>query len=229
MIDKRIVETIGFDADDTLWENNNFYIEVSEKFYEIMRRYCSDAEIRAAFVAREEDNIAELGYGAKAVILSMIETAIRLYPSIESRVIEEIIEAGRVLFRVPTIMLPNVCETIEALQKKYRVIIITKGEVSEQSRKFDNSPLPHDIPYFILGDKSPESYRRLLKRENIPCESFLMVGNSPRSDVLAPVEIGAQACYIPYHTTWAHEDMPIPEHERIATLSDIGDLRHILL
>ena len=126
-------------------------------------------------------------------------------------------------------MLPNVCETIEALQKKYRVIIITKGEVSEQSRKFDNSPLPHDIPYFILGDKSPESYRRLLKRENIPCESFLMVGNSPRSDVLAPVEIGAQACYIPYHTTWAHEDMPIPEHERIATLSDIGDLRLILL
>ena len=53
MIDKRIVETIGFDADDTLWESNNFYIDVSEKFYEIMRRYCSDAEIRAAFVARE--------------------------------------------------------------------------------------------------------------------------------------------------------------------------------
>ena len=76
MIDKRIVETIGVDADDTLWESNNFYIDVSEKFYEIMRRYCSDAEIRAAFVAREEDNIAELGYGAKAVILSMIETAI---------------------------------------------------------------------------------------------------------------------------------------------------------
>ena len=59
MIDKRIVETIGFDADDTLWESNNFYIDVSEKFYEIMRRYCSDAEIRAVFVARGEDNIAE--------------------------------------------------------------------------------------------------------------------------------------------------------------------------
>jgi putative hydrolase of the HAD superfamily len=33
-----------------------------------------------------------------------------------------------------------------------------------------------------------------------------MVGNSLRSDILPLVELGANAIYVPYESTWAHEN-----------------------
>ena len=32
-----------------------------------------------------------------------------------------------------------------------------------------------------------------------------MVGNSPKSDILPVLEIGAHAFHVPFHTTWVHE------------------------
>lgn len=229
MIDKNKIRTIGFDADDTLWHNNNCYIETAERFYAIMRPHCSEPALREAFARRESFNLEELGYGAKSVIISMAETALRLCPSLPARVVSEIIENGRALLRAPTDMIVHAAETLEKLSRRYRVVIITKGEINEQQRKFDNSPIDRRTPYYILQDKTPETYKRLAERENIDIESFMMVGNSPRSDVLAPAQIGAYACYIPYCSTWAHEDAAIPNHERIIQIGDIAELQDILL
>ncbi len=229
MTDITKIRTIGFDADDTLWHNNNCYIETTERYYAIMRRYCSEPALREAFASREVFNLEELGYGAKALIISMAETALQLCPSLPPRVISEIIENGRELLRVPTVMIPRAAETLQKLSRRYRIVIITKGEINEQQRKFDNSPIDRRTPYYILQDKTPDAYKRLLERENIEIESFMMVGNSPRSDVLAPAQIGAYACYIPYCSTWAHEDAAIPPHDRIIQIGDIAELQDILL
>lgn len=222
------IHTIAFDADDTLWCNENFYLEATERFYAIVRRYCDETLIAEAFAQREARNMDELGYGAKAMTISMVETALSLCPDIPHDALHAIIEAGRALLRIPTVMLPNVVETLTALQSRFQILILTKGETKEQQRKFDNSPLPKNIPYIILPDKCAETYRRIFDRFAMDPSKFLMVGNSPRSDILPPLQLGAYACYIPYHTTWAHEDLPLPEHPRLIRLSNISELNSIL-
>ena len=48
---------------------------------------------------------------------------------------------------------------------------------------------------------------RLIDFLNIEPSEFLMIGNSLKSDVLPLLEVGANAIHIPYHTTWAHEEV----------------------
>jgi putative hydrolase of the HAD superfamily len=48
-----------------------------------------------------------------------------------------------------------------------------------------------------------------------------MVGNSLRSDILPVVGLGGRAVYIPYHLTWAHEQVSQPGVEGYVTLENV--------
>ena len=63
-----------------------------------------------------------------------------------------------------------------------------------------------------------------LPRRGIDARSFLMVGNSLRSDVLPVIALGGQAVYIPAEVTWAHEavDAPGPEAGGYHQLAHMG-------
>ena len=60
----------------------------------------------------------------------------------------------------------------------------------------------------ILSEKNAEAYRSVLRRRQIKPEEFIMVGNSPRSDIAPVVAIGARGVHIPYPLTWHHEHVP---------------------
>jgi len=217
------IQCIGFDADDTLWENGFFYGKAVTDFLDLFDQ--PEVEpIEAEFVKIEEKNMETLGYGAKAMTISMIETAIAIDPHISHQALLHIIDIGKSLFEVPIKMFPGALETIEKLKTKYRVIIITKGELNEQQRKFDLSPLDKSLDYFILDTKTKESYERLLKHENIDISKFMMVGNSPKSDVLPILELGGWAAYVPNGETWTLEHAILPDHKRLLELDNIQDL-----
>lgn len=226
-ISMKRIQCIGFDADDTLWQNECFYLDAERAFKELLENYASIEEISRLFFETETKNMDCLGYGAKAMTLSMIETAIAICPHIEPAKIQKIVNIGKRLLEVPTIMLPGVMETLEAL-KDYRIVIITKGELNEQQRKFENSPIDKSIPYIVLSDKKPQTYAKLMAREGIDPATFLMIGNSPRSDVLPPLELGAWAAHVPFQTTWAHEDVALPEHDKLLKLQDIREILNYL-
>ena len=71
-----IIKVIGFDADDTLWVNEPFYRETEARFCDILSRYMPPAEINARWFRVEVDNLNLYGYGSKAFVLSLIETAV---------------------------------------------------------------------------------------------------------------------------------------------------------
>lgn len=222
------IQCIGFDADDTLWQNECFYLDAERAFRDILvEEGIPENDIARLFFEIETKNMDCLGYGAKAMTLSMIETAVALCPKIQADKIQKIVEIGKTLLQIPTLMLPGAVKTLEAL-KKYRLVIITKGELNEQQRKFLNSPLDPAIPYFVLSDKKTSTYKRLLERESIdPC-TFLMIGNSPKSDILPPLELGAWAAHIPFHTTWAHENADLPDHPKLIRLTEIYEITRYL-
>ena len=69
------ISSIGFDADDTLWESEVFFSQVEKKFTQLIKSYGVEAEIGKELYETEKRNLSKLGYGVKSFTLSMIESA----------------------------------------------------------------------------------------------------------------------------------------------------------
>jgi putative hydrolase of the HAD superfamily len=208
-----MVDLIAFDADDTLWHNEILYARTQERFAELLAPYHVDGRAGEELFATEMRNIPQYGYGIKGFALSMIETAIRLTGGqITGGEIQKLIHLAREMMEAPVQLLDGVAEVLATLATKQRLMLITKGDLFDQERKLARSGL---APYFahveIVSQKTSDVYRALLARRGIAPQRFLMVGNSLRSDILPVVEIGGHAVHIPYHVTWAHEAVELPE------------------
>src|SRR5438445_7483680 len=106
------IRAIAFDADDTLWDNEAYFRETENKFYALLEDYLPQHTVARELLTTEVANIALYGYGIKAFMLSMIETAIRITDgTIRVKVIDEVIGYGKELLQKPVTLLPGVEET----------------------------------------------------------------------------------------------------------------------
>ena len=224
------IKYIGFDADDTLWDNEPFYRALEHLFNEILLSKMSPEESSAELYKTEIANLSLFGYGAKAYTLSIIETALRLTDNrISGADIDKILQAGKQLTDSPLVLLDNVEEVLKALTPKYKLILATKGDLLDQERKLKKSRLEKYFHHIeVMSDKQIPDYEKLLKHLDIQAKEFLMIGNSVRSDIFPVLELGGYAIHIPYHTTWAHEkmdnaDLPSERYMEIETLLKIPD------
>ena len=201
------LKVIAFDADDTLFINETYFLETEEKFCDLMKGYLSHKELSQELFKIEIANLKIYGYGVKAYILSMIEAAMKISNNtIPIDVIEKIIEFGKELLDKPIVLLEGVEETLKALYGKYKLIVATKGDLLDQRRKLHDSGLGHYFHHIeVMSDKQEKDYSDLIKRLEIKPEEFLMIGNSLKSDVLPVLAIGGYAVHIQFHTTWEHE------------------------
>ncbi|MCF3651059.1 HAD family hydrolase [Synoicihabitans lomoniglobus] len=228
-----MIKTIGFDADDTLWHNETLFVATHEKLCELLGRYHDRVQVDDALNATERRNLARYGYGIKSFTLSAIETAIDLSGGQASATeIREIISLAHDMLDHPVEILDGVPETVAqiAASQRFNLIVITKGDLRDQSRKFSLSQLdPHFTDLEVVTEKDPATYERLLRRHGIARDEFLMVGNSIKSDILPVLDIGAHAAHVPYPHTWvldrADRD---PEGERFHALDAITDLPALL-
>ncbi len=201
------IKVIAFDADDTLWVNENYYREAEQEFIKLLSKYETENKLDQELFKTEMKNLSLYGYGIKSFILSMVESAIELSNyKISTKVIKQILDIGKNMLQKPIELLDDVEETLKTLNPKYKLILATKGDLLDQERKLEKSGL---MKYFhhieILSDKKTDNYNKLLSHLDIKNSEFLMVGNSLKSDVLPLIKIGAEAIHVPYHTTWAHE------------------------
>lgn len=202
-----MIKTIAFDADDTLWHTERIFISIKEKYAQLLAEYHDYDYIERHLDAMETKNIQHFGYGVKGFTLSMIETACELT---EGRVtgdkIKQIIDFAREMLAAPIDVLEGVRETIEALSKNYRLMVITKGDLLDQETKLARSGLGDYFDAFeIVPRKDAKIYKYVMRRHSIAPEEFLMVGNSLKSDILPVLETGARAVFVPYETEWFHE------------------------
>lgn len=209
-----MIDAIAFDADDTLWRNEDLYRQTEAEFHRLLERYHEPAWIDERLYEAEMRNLPHYGYGIKAFILSMVETAIELTEGrISAAEIQQVVELGRAMLTAPITLLDGVAETVEELARDHELMIITKGDLVEQESKVERSGLRgHFGRVEIVSRKDASTYKRIAARHGVPPERFLMVGNSLRSDVLPVLAIGGRAVHIPYWTTWRHE--AVEEHER---------------
>ena len=216
---------IAFDADDTLWKNEELYLNTQKKFAQLLEINLATEEIDQALLETEIRNVPTYGYGVKSFALSMVETAIELTGGqVSAATISKILVEIKAMLTAEVELYPHVETVIRSLAQDYPLAIITKGDLLHQQSKVDRSGLTPYIDHVeIVSEKTPESYRQFLDIINIEPQQFVMVGNSLRSDVLPVVVIGGVGIYIPSSFTWAHEQ-PDPQQ---AAHSDYHQLDHI--
>ena len=221
------IKVIAFDADDTLWVNEPYFRQTEEQFCSLLSSYASQHELERELLKIEIDNLALYGYGIKGFILSMIEAAMKITQNTLSiEVVVYIIELGKQMLNQPIELLEGVEEVLETLKGKYRLVVATKGDLLDQERKLRKSGLS---PYFhhieIMSEKDDANYLKLIKHLDIQPEELLMVGNSLKSDIMPVLNIGGHAVHVPYHITWAHEQIEGSiDNERFKIAVSIKDI-----
>ena len=235
-----------FDADDTLWENNIYFLRAIEEFARLLAPFAPDSrEIHRVLSQVEREHIPQRGYGSRNFIDSLHETFRRFYAGPHPdpdpcplrigagedgrayfRAIEQI---GERLLQHPIELLPGVASTLEQLRPHHRLLLFTKGDREEQCGKLDRSGLR---PFFeqveVVEEKNAAAYEELIRRHGIRPECSAMVGNSPRSDVLPALAAGLWAVFIPHPHTWDMEDGRVEPHERLLVTESFLALPSVL-
>lgn len=227
-VDFSNIKTIGFDADDTLWVNETYFRDTEEKFAALLEGYETKNKIDQELFKIEMANLDIYGYGIKGFMLSMIESALDLSNNkVSQETIVEILNLGKKMISHPVELLDGVEEVLSKLVGKYRLIVLTKGDLLDQERKLEKSGLSKYFHHVeVLSDKKESNYKNLLEHLNIDVSEFLMIGNSLKSDILPILNIGAQAVHVPFHTTWAHE--MVSEDELVNNHLKLNGLKEIL-
>ncbi|HMQ62911.1 MAG TPA: HAD family hydrolase [Flavilitoribacter sp.] len=201
------LKVIAFDADDTLWVNEPYFQEMEKKFCALLEDYLPHHTVEQELFKTEMQNLSLYGYGIKAFMLSMIETAIRVSDKTAGmEVIGKAIQYGKEMLQKPIELLDGVEEVLVALKDRYRLVVATKGDLLDQERKLKKSGLEKYFHHIeIMSEKQEGDFFKLIRHLDIRPEEFMMVGNSLKSDILPVLALGGHGIHVPYHVTWAHE------------------------
>lgn len=222
------IKVIGFDADDTLWVNETYFRDAENVFAQLLSTYEAPNTIHQELFKKEIENLKIYGYGIKGFVLSMVESAVELSNgNVAPEIIEQILGIGKEMLSKPVEILDGIPEVLEVLSQKYKLIVLTKGDLLDQKRKLQKSNLSRYFHHIeVMTEKTEADYSEVLNHLEIEPSEFLMVGNSLKSDVLPIINLKSNAVHIPFHTTWAHEQ--VSQHElkeqRYVTLGSAKEL-----
>ena len=217
--------TIGFDADDTLWHHEKYFVATKARFVELLTPFAEPQRVDAQLHDTEIANVGQYGFGVKSFTLSMVETAAAIIEgSVPTEVIDAILLLGREMLVHPVDPYPGVHDTLEALKPTHKLLVVTRGDLFDQERKLAASGL---LGYFdeieIVSDKTRLVYDRIFSRHGNGPMHAMMIGNSMRADVTPALEAGAWGIHIPSDFVWSMDLADDPtDRSRFRRLKDIS-------
>lgn len=205
-----MVDWVGLDADDTLWQNEEFFRLTQDRFADLLSDYLDPDLLHAKLLAAERKNIGHYGYGIKGFMLSMVETALDVSKDqAPASVIREILTLGQDMLDHPINLLPGVSDTLPKLVEDYSLLLITKGDLLHQEQKLARSGLGDFFDeVYIVSEKDVPTYLGCFRGREM---QSAMVGNSMKSDIAPVLAIGGQAIQIPASFEWDLEKAEIAD------------------
>jgi putative hydrolase of the HAD superfamily len=152
--------TIFFDADDTLWENETYFRQAEARFIKLLEDYTAPEGVQQMLWEKQEDNIPLFGYGSKTYMIGMTDAAMELcgghlpehiYYGIKKIVTDLAFHEFK--------LIDGVVETLEALDGHYNLVVATKGDVTEQMFKYRRSGLDRYFHHCeVMANKDEKNY-----------------------------------------------------------------------
>ena len=220
------------DADDTLWENNIYFERtIAEFMRRLNHQQMTPGQVRLFLNQVERETILERGYGSHSFAHSLVKTFERLAQQPVTPEMHEFIWGfAHQVSNSPLELIEGVPETLDYLsQRSHHLILMTKGDFTEQSGKVERSGLKE---YFaaveIVAEKNASTYAGMVAKYELEPETTWMVGNSPRSDINPALAAGINAVFVPHDNTWIleHESVnAVPEGLRLLQVTRFAELR----
>ena len=219
---------IIFDADDTLWENQQIFNEFTLFFESILEQNNIDKKKalerllhhdRQSYARNEFGNI----YYCESMKKTLSEFGIK---NIE--IIESIQKKHDLLFNNPPKVFEGVKDTLKYLKEKgFNLFLMTKGYYPVQMRKVEESKLEDMFLSIIITTRKDEDiYENICKKYNLDKTKTYMIGNSPKSDIIPAANIGMNAIYIPSSSLWELEHSDIdPDLDNIFEIEKFDELK----
>jgi putative hydrolase of the HAD superfamily len=215
-------QNLLIDADDTLWENNIYFERAIVSFISFLNHheYTPD-QVREVLYDVERENIRQHGYGMESFALALVKCFEQLSVEPLTPALHETIHGiAYTIAEHPMELMPDVAETLVELAQRHHLFVVTKGNVTEQTGKFERSGLKqHFTAIEVVAEKNANAYNSLVEKYALVREQTWMIGNSPNSDINPALEAGLHAVFVPHHNTW--------ELERGDVRPEIGNGRFI--
>ena len=221
-------QSLIFDADDTLWENNIYFEEAFDRFCNYLNHSALDpVQIRSVLDEIESVNAKINGYGSKNFAINL-QTCLQHLAErqISQQDLTTVSAFATAILAKPMELIDGVQETIAKLSEFHTLTIFTKGDKDEQQIKVDRSGLGKYFRHIgIVKEKNREAYLHLAADQGFDQDHTWMIGNSPKSDINPALAAGLKAVYVPHPRTWSLEKEAIPaQHPRLLQVEKISDL-----
>lgn len=225
---EKTYKVVAFDADDTLWDCQSHFEYAQNEYCRLLKPWADKKSIIEALLETERGNMELLGFGCKAFTMSLIENAIKVSGGgVDNKTISSILNLGKRLLSTPGAPLAGVVETLKTLREyaSFKMIVFTKGEAIDQKNKMRRSGLSDLFDDIVITDeKTISEYLRLCNLFQSTPKEMVMIGNSFKSDIAPALKVGMTAIYIPFHTTWALEQMEEFEHPNLYKIDSFKQL-----
>jgi putative hydrolase of the HAD superfamily len=224
-------QTLLIDADDTLWENNIYFERAIAEFISFLNHHeYTREQVREILNDVERENILTHGYGLHSFAHALVATFERLsLEPITPELHTTISGFAHAIAEHPVEILPGVPETLDYLAARHHVMLMTKGDITEQSGKVERSGLKQ---YFaaveIVAEKNADTYSSIAAKYRLAADTTWMIGNSPKSDINPALRAGLNAVFVPHDQTWIleHEEVGIPDPRgRLLQVARFADLQ----
>jgi putative hydrolase of the HAD superfamily len=224
-------QTLLIDADDTLWENNIYFERAIAQFISFLNHHeFSPEQVREVLNEVERECIVKHGYGLHSFAHALVDTFERL--SVEPVTPEshaQIRSFAASIENHSIEFLPGVPETLQYLSGRHRLILVTKGNLAEQTGKIERSGLRQNFAATeIVAEKNATAYARVVEKFGLEHDLTWMVGNSPKSDINPALAAGLHAVFVPHGDTWIleHEEIsPAPPRQKLLIVGRFAELR----
>jgi putative hydrolase of the HAD superfamily len=223
-------QTLLFDADDTLWENNIYFERAIAAFISYLDHQThTPQQVREALNQAERETILSLGYGLTSFTQSLMTCFERLTEGpIGDHQHTQIRSFAQSIAEQEIELLPGVGDLLPQLASRHRLILMTKGSQAEQADKLARSGL---AAYFtaveIPAEKNPAAYNDVVARHQCAPHTTWMIGNSPKSDINPALAAGLHAVFIFHKDTWVLEHAEIdapPQGQRLIEVDSFPEL-----
>ncbi len=224
-------QTLLIDADDTLWENNVYFERAIARFISFLNHHEFSAEqVREVLNDVERECIVTHGYGLHSFAHALVSTFERLSTApVTPEMHSQVMSFAHSIADHAIEYLPEVPETLQQLQTRHRLILVTKGAVTEQSGKVERSGLKKFFTAIeIVAEKSKSTYTQLVEKHGCDPTSTWMIGNSPKSDINPALAAGLHAVFVPHGDTWIleHEELnAAPPSQNLLIVGRFAELR----
>ncbi|HUR36195.1 MAG TPA: HAD family hydrolase [Terriglobales bacterium] len=227
-------QTLLIDLDDTLCENNIYFERAIAEFITFLdHKEHSRDQVRQVLNQVERECIAKHGYGLHSFAHSLVDCFERLaVVPVTPELHQTISGFAHKIAEHPMEIIAGVPETLEYLAARHHLIVMTKGNITEQTGKIARSGLKGFFSAVeVVAEKNVPTYKEIVEKYALVREETWMIGNSPKSDINPALGAGIHAIFIPHDQTWVleHEELsPAPSNgQKLLTLERFANLRDL--